>query len=62
MPWRPLVESGILGPPVARDEGFLIPSENCHLGNRPSATRFCFVCQLEIIARICELAGAPLPW
>ncbi len=62
VPWKPLIDAGHLGPPARRDEAFLIPSEDCHLGNRLSASRFCPVCQIEIVARLCELTGAPLPW
>lgn len=62
VPWQPLIEAGLLGTPVRRDEDFLIPSEDCHLSNRLSPRRYCPVCQLEIIARICELTGAPPPW
>ncbi len=62
VPWQPLVVAGHLEPPVEREEGFFIPSGECHLGNRLDASRFCPVCQLEIVARISDLAGAPLPW
>ena len=61
-PWMPLVSGGLLGVPLRRDAEFFIPSENCHLGNRLSQSRYCPVCQLEIHARMAELAGAPLPW
>jgi hypothetical protein len=47
---------------VRRDKSYLVPSADCHMANRPSPTRFCPVCQLEIHARMWELSGAPLPW
>jgi len=56
-PWEVLLPD-----PVRRDKSFLVPSADCHMANRPSPTRFCPVCQLEIHARLWELAGAPLPW
>jgi hypothetical protein len=62
VPWLPLVASGLLPPPVRRDADFLIPSDNCYLNNNPAQSRYCPVCQLEIHARVAELAGAPLPW
>ena len=61
-PWMPLVSSGLLPAPPRRDSSFFIPSENCYLNNRPTQSRYCPVCQLEIHARMAELAGAPLPW
>ncbi len=61
-PWHPLVDAGFLPPPVRRDERSLVSSGDCHMGNRPTDSRFCPVCQLEIHARIADLAGAPLPW
>lgn len=61
-PWAPLVAAGHLPPPFRRDAAFFIPSDACHMGNRPGAAGFCPVCQLEIHARICALTGAPLPW
>jgi hypothetical protein len=61
-PWTPLVASGHLPPPNRRDRAFFVPSDNCHLGNNPLQNRFCPVCQLEILARLSELTGAPLPW
>jgi hypothetical protein len=61
-PWERLIRSTALPEPLRRDKTFFIPSGDCHLGNRPAATRFCPVCQLEIHARLAELAGAPLPW
>ncbi len=61
-PWMPLVSAGFLGAPLRRDSEFLIPSDNCYLNNSPLQRRYCPVCQLEIHARMAELAGAPLPW
>lgn len=60
--WEPLVRSAWLPEPLRRDKSFLVPSADCHMANRPSPTRFCPVCQLEIHARMWELAGTPLPW
>jgi hypothetical protein len=60
--WEPLIRTSMLAEPVRRDKGFLVPSADCHMANRPGPTRFCPVCQLEIHARMWELAGAPLPW
>lgn len=62
VPWQRLVDTGILGPPAPRGDGFRVPSENCHMGNRPGATRYCPVCQLEIAARLSGLTGLPPPW
>ena len=62
VPWMPLVSSAILSAPLHRDSEFFIPSDNCYLNNNPSQSRYCPVCQLEIHARMAELAGAPLPW
>lgn len=62
VPWEPLVRSGILPEAVRRDRAFLVPSADCHMANRPSPTRFCPVCQLEMHARMWDLARAPLPW
>jgi len=61
-PWERLVHASTLPEPLRRDKTFFIPSGDCHLANRPAPTRFCPVCQLEIHARMAELAGAPLPW
>jgi hypothetical protein len=61
-PWDPLLRSSLLPEPLRRDKSFLVPSPDCHMANRPLPTRFCPVCQLEIHARLWELAGAPLPW
>lgn len=61
-PWMTLVESGLLPAPLRRDARFFMPSDNCFLNNRAAQSRYCPVCQLEILARISELAGAPLPW
>jgi hypothetical protein len=61
-PWERLVRASTLPEPLRRDRTFFIPSGDCHLANRPLPTRFCPVCQLEIHARMVELAGAPLPW
>lgn len=60
--WEPLVRASTLPPPLRRDAAFFVPSADCHMANRPAPTRFCPVCQLEIHARLWELAGAPLPW
>jgi hypothetical protein len=60
--WERLISAAALPEPVKRDASFLIPSADCHMANRPAPTRFCPVCQLEIHARMWELAGAPLPW
>jgi hypothetical protein len=60
--WEPLVRPALLPEPVRRDKSFLVPSADCHMANRPSPARFCPVCQLELHARMWELAGAPLPW
>lgn len=60
--WMSLVRAGLLPDPLQRDPSFLIPSADCHMSNRPTPTRFCPVCQLELHARMWELAGAPLPW
>jgi len=61
-PWRPLVDAALLPAPLRRDAGFFIPSGNCYLNNNPAQNHYCPVCQLEIHARMAELAGAPLPW
>jgi hypothetical protein len=61
-PWMPLVSSALLSAPLRRDAEFFIPSDNCYLNNNPAQSRYCPVCQLEIHARMAELAGAPLPW
>ncbi len=60
--WQPLVDRGIVGAAVPRGDAFVVPSGDCHMGNRTTDGRFCPVCELELIARICELTGAPLPW
>jgi hypothetical protein len=62
VPWMPLVGAGLLGAPIRRDGEYFISSENCYLSNNPAQSRYCPVCQLEIHARMAELAGAPLPW
>jgi hypothetical protein len=62
VPWMPLVASSLLPAPLQRDSAFFIPSDNCYLSNNPAQSRYCPVCQLEIHARIAELAGAPLAW
>jgi HEAT repeat protein len=62
VPWMPLIESGLLGLSPRRDPEFYIPSENCYLNNSLTQSRYCPVCQLELHARVSELAGAPLPW
>jgi len=60
--WRGLIEQGLLGAPASRGDGFVVPGAACHMNNRATDDRFCPVCQLELVARICELTGAPLPW
>ena len=45
-----------------RDADYFVPSADCFLSNDPAQSRYCPVCQLEIHARMAELAGAPLPW
>jgi HEAT repeat protein len=60
--WERLITGAMLPEPVRRDKSYLVPSADCHMANRPSPTRFCPVCQLEIHARMWELSGAPLPW
>jgi hypothetical protein len=60
--WDPLIRLNLLTTAMRRDGSFFVPSEDCHMANRTDPTRFCPVCQLEIQARISELAGAPLPW
>jgi hypothetical protein len=62
VPWMPLVVSSILQPPLRRDSVFFMPSDNCYMNNSATQSRYCPVCQLEIHARIAELAGSPLPW
>jgi hypothetical protein len=62
VPWMPLVGAALLPAPLRRDAEFFMPSENCYLNNSPAQSRYCPVCQLEILARIAELTGAPLPW
>src|SRR5436190_6184005 len=44
-PWERLIRSTALPEPLRRDKTFFIPSGDCHLGNRPAATRFCTACQ-----------------
>ena len=61
-PWQRLTDAGHLGAPPRRDDRFRMPTENCHLSNRATDTRYCPVCQLEIHARFAELTGAPAPW
>jgi hypothetical protein len=56
------VTGTLLPAPLRRDAGFFIPSDNCYLNNNPAQSRFCPVCQLEIHARMADLADAPLPW
>lgn len=70
--WHPLIEQGHLPPGpflrVERDANgndigrYQVPSDSCFLNNRPTDARYCPVCQLELIARICELSGAAVPW
>lgn len=62
VPWMPLVSSTILPAPLRRDAAYFVPSADCFLSNDPAQSRYCPVCQLEIHARMAELAGAPLPW
>ncbi len=69
--WKPLAERGFLplNPPwrVELKDGvdigtWRVPSDDCHMNNHPTDTRYCPVCQLAIIARIAELSGIPVPW
>jgi len=60
--WERLIAGATLPEPVRRDKSTLVPSADCHMANRPTPTRYCPVCQLEIHARMWELVGAPLPW
>lgn len=60
--WERLISGATLSEPVHRDKSYLVPSADCHMANRAGPTRFCPVCQLEIHARMWEVAGAPLPW
>lgn len=59
--WQGLIVRGLLGPPRPRGDR-VIPSDACHMNNRPADDRWCPVCQLEILARICERTGAAVPW
>jgi len=59
--WQALIDRGILGEPRPRGNR-VIPSDTCHMNNRPTDDRWCAVCQLEMIAKICEAGGAPVPW
>jgi hypothetical protein len=61
-PWMALVAGGHLEAPRRRDAAFFVPSGHCHMGNDPAQRRYCPVCQLEFIARLSDLTGAPLPW
>lgn len=70
--WHPLIEQGHLPPGpfprVERDANgndigpYQVPSDTCFLNNQPNDARYCPVCQLEMIARTCELSGAGVPW
>ncbi len=59
--WESLVEQGFIGAPVPRIEK-VIPSNNCYMNNHPTDNRWCPVCQLALIAKICELSGTSAPW
>jgi len=59
--WEPLIRQGHLASPVPR-RARVIPSSRCYMNNSPDDDRWCPVCQLEILARICERTGAPAPW
>ncbi len=59
--WDPLIRQGHLGNPVSRRDR-VIPSNNCYMNNHPSDNRWCPVCQLALIAKICRLSDAPVPW
>lgn len=59
--WAPLIRQRHLGPAVPRGNR-VIPSAECFMNNRPTDARWCPVCQLELIAAICRLSGAPAPW
>lgn len=69
--WQPLVDRGFL--PQGRfpreqvidgkDTGaYVVPSDNCFMNNQPIDSRYCPVCQLEVVDRICRLTGAARPW
>ncbi len=59
--WESLVEQGFIGPPIPRSEK-VIPSNNCYMNNHPTDNRWCPVCQLALMAKICDLSGASAPW
>ncbi len=69
--WQPLVQHGFL--PQGRflreqvvngqDVGtWVVPSDGCFMNNQPGDARYCPVCQLEVVDRICRLTGAARPW
>ncbi len=59
--WSPLIGQGHVGDPFPRRER-VIPSNNCYMNNHPTDDRWCPVCQLALVARLCELSGASVPW
>jgi hypothetical protein len=62
VPWAPLIRGGHLPQPFLREEGVWIPAETCHMNNNAAGqVDYCPVCQLALIGRIAELAGAPVP-
>ncbi|GEM_PF-3106525 len=69
--WQPLVDHGFL--PQGRflreqvvngsDVGtWVVPSDGCFMNNQPTDARYCPVCQIEVVDRICRLTGAARPW
>lgn len=69
--WQGLVDRGVLPqgrfPRRQMAEGNDIgkcdvPSGDCFMNNHPADGRYCPVCQLEIIERVCRLTGAARPW
>lgn len=69
--WQGLVDRGFLPrekiPRRQVAEGndigkYDVPSGDCFMNNHPTDQRYCPVCQLEIIDRVCRLTGAARPW